>query len=152
VIGHTLAFVAGAIITRVAIWAYDHYRYRRSELYKCRRAWASHMEKVEARDVPSLIKQFKKRRLELNLSLREVERRTGISNSYLSQLESGKATNPSHKVIITLSNLYGLEQESSTVPPCETEKCDQHFKDIECGHPDDHYEFSCKDQISKAIS
>ncbi len=42
------------------------------------------------------------------LSLREVERQTGISNAYLSQLESGKIRNPSPTILHTLACLYGV--------------------------------------------
>jgi transcriptional regulator with XRE-family HTH domain len=42
------------------------------------------------------------------LSLREVEKRTGISNAYLSQLENGRNINPSPHVLAKLSRVYGL--------------------------------------------
>lgn len=42
--------------------------------------------------------------------LRDVEERTGISNAYLSQLESGKIDNPSYKLVRNLYFLYnGVE-------------------------------------------
>ena len=40
-----------------------------------------------------------------NASLREVERATGISNAYLSQLEGGDATNPSPHILQKLAEL-----------------------------------------------
>jgi len=40
------------------------------------------------------------------LSLREVEREIGISNAYLSQLESGKIRKPSPNVLYKLASLY----------------------------------------------
>ena len=43
-----------------------------------------------------------------NFTLRAVEREAGISNAYLSQLESGKIKNPSPNVLHKLSELYGL--------------------------------------------
>ena len=46
------------------------------------------------------------------LSLREVEERTGISNAYLSQLETGKAENPSPHVLHKLSEVYDVPYES----------------------------------------
>lgn len=49
---------------------------------------------------------FKNRRSTANITLREVEEKTGISNSYLSQLENGIIDNPSFKVVVTLHNFY----------------------------------------------
>jgi HTH-type transcriptional regulator, competence development regulator len=45
-------------------------------------------------------------------SLREVERKTGISNAYLSQLESGAATRPSPQVLHKLATFYSVPYES----------------------------------------
>ena len=42
-----------------------------------------------------LAEQLRRIREVKNVSLREVEKATGISNAYLSQIESGNATNPS---------------------------------------------------------
>ena len=44
-----------------------------------------------------------------NLSLREVEQETGVSNSFLSQIESGKRGIPGMKVINKLSKVFGPE-------------------------------------------
>ena len=41
-------------------------------------------------------------------SLRDVERQVGISNAYLSQLESGKIRNPSPNVLYKLASLYDV--------------------------------------------
>ena len=43
---------------------------------------------------------------EKGLSLRKVEKDTGISNAYLSQLERGIATNPSPSVLHKLAKCY----------------------------------------------
>jgi transcriptional regulator with XRE-family HTH domain len=43
-----------------------------------------------------------------SLSLRAVERETGVSNAYLSQLESGKIRQPSPVVLHKLAELYGV--------------------------------------------
>lgn len=43
-----------------------------------------------------------------NLSLREVERRIGRSNAYLSQVERGLIKQPDPIVLLELSELYGL--------------------------------------------
>lgn len=45
-------------------------------------------------------------REEKSLSLREVERRTGISNAYLSQLEGGKVRQPSPVILHKLAKVY----------------------------------------------
>lgn len=42
------------------------------------------------------------------LSLRDVEREVGVSNAYLSQLESGKIRNPSPNVLYKLASLYDM--------------------------------------------
>lgn len=50
-----------------------------------------------------------------SLSLREVERQTGISNEYLSQLERGVATKPAPAVLQKLAKFYGAPYESLLV-------------------------------------
>lgn len=47
-------------------------------------------------------------RKQTGLTLREVETQAGVSNSYLSQLESGKIAEPSPAVLHRLTKLYGL--------------------------------------------
>lgn len=42
------------------------------------------------------------------LTLRAVEQATGVSNAYLSQLESGKIKQPSPVILHKLSQLYGV--------------------------------------------
>ncbi|WFU42733.1 helix-turn-helix transcriptional regulator [Bradyrhizobium sp. CB82] len=42
------------------------------------------------------------------LSLRDVERATGLSNAYLSQIENGKIASPSPKVLHKIAILYEL--------------------------------------------
>lgn len=44
-----------------------------------------------------------------NLSLRDVERDTGVSNAYISQLENGKIKAPSPVVLNKLAQLYGVK-------------------------------------------
>jgi transcriptional regulator with XRE-family HTH domain len=46
-----------------------------------------------------------------NLSLREVEAATGISNAYLSQLENNKIKKPSPHFLHKLAALYGIGYE-----------------------------------------
>ena len=43
-----------------------------------------------------------------SLSLRQVEKLTGISNPYLSQLENGHTTNPSPHVLAKLARAYAV--------------------------------------------
>ena|SRR6476620_9093981 len=50
-----------------------------------------------------------------NLSLREVERQTGISNEYLSQLERGIATKPAPELLQKLAKFYDVPYESLLV-------------------------------------
>ena len=45
-------------------------------------------------------------RKELNLTLRAVEEKTGISNAYLSQLENNKIFCPSPKILYKLAKCY----------------------------------------------
>jgi len=45
-------------------------------------------------------------------SLREVEKATGISNAYLSQLERGGARNPSPSILYRLAEYYNVPYES----------------------------------------
>lgn len=47
-------------------------------------------------------------RARTRLSLRDVERRTGISNGYLSLIESGQAHRPSPRYLHGLADLYGV--------------------------------------------
>ena len=46
-----------------------------------------------------------------NLTLRAVQERTGISNAYLSQVETGKIARPSPNVLFKLAKLYGTSYE-----------------------------------------
>lgn len=46
------------------------------------------------------------------LSLRDVERRIGKSNAYLSQVERGKIKQPDPIVLLELAELYGLNFET----------------------------------------
>lgn len=49
---------------------------------------------------------MKELRKEKGYTLRQVEDATGISNSYLSQMENGKIVNPSNRVIMILLKFY----------------------------------------------
>jgi len=50
-------------------------------------------------------------RKELNLTLRAVEEKTGISNAYLSQLENNKIFYPSPKILYKLARCYKVSYE-----------------------------------------
>ncbi len=49
---------------------------------------------------------FKGMRSLKNVTLRQVEKATGISNCYLSQLENGKIKRPSHEIVTKLQTYY----------------------------------------------
>ena len=51
---------------------------------------------------------LRRARLHRHLSLREVERRIGRSNAYLSQVERGLIKQPDPIVLLELAELYGL--------------------------------------------
>lgn len=51
-------------------------------------------------------------RKQAGLTLREIEDRTGISNSYLSQLENGYIDQPSPRNLQKLAEAYGISYES----------------------------------------
>lgn len=50
-----------------------------------------------------------------DVSLRDVERETGISNAYLSQLEQGQTSNPSAQNLYKLAKFYEVPYESLLV-------------------------------------
>lgn len=57
-------------------------------------------------DVKIDVARLKELRIKNNYTLRAVEGMTGISNAYLSQLETGRIKNPSHRNILILNALY----------------------------------------------
>lgn len=54
---------------------------------------------------------LRRRREELNVSLRQVQESTGISNAYLSQLENHRISRPSPSVLNKLANLYKISYD-----------------------------------------
>ena len=60
-----------------------------------------------------LAEELKTIRTIRKLSLRVVEKETGISNAYLSQLERGEAENPSPDKLQKLARYYGVPYENS---------------------------------------
>lgn len=67
------------------------------------------------------LRQIRKQR---GLTLRQVEEITGISNAYLSQLETGKIKKPSHHVVQTLYKVLFEQSHKHVVmqgwPDCHT--------------------------------
>lgn len=61
---------------------------------------------------PTLGSYLKSLRKARALSLRDVEERSGISNAFLSQLESGKVKRPSPVVLYKLAELYRASYET----------------------------------------
>lgn len=60
----------------------------------------------------SLGTKLKDAREYLQLTLRQVEEASGISNAYLSQLENGKILKPSANILYKLSTLYKVNLNS----------------------------------------
>ena len=59
----------------------------------------------------TLAEELRRLRKNRQASLREVEKATGISNAYLSQLEKGAAANPSPHKLFKLAEYYGVQYE-----------------------------------------
>ena len=59
--------------------------------------------------MPSLGEHLKAKRSAAGLSLREVERRTGIHNAHLSQIETGRILRPEMALLWELAGLYGAD-------------------------------------------
>lgn len=53
-------------------------------------------------------KTLKETRVNMGLSLRRAAEKSGLSNSYISQLENGKIENPSIGKVRMLMNVYGI--------------------------------------------
>ena len=60
----------------------------------------------------SLGEALRRIRLLTGKSLRDVERETGVSNAYLSQLETGSTKSPSPQILFKLSAAYEVPYES----------------------------------------
>tara|TARA_R110002124_G_scaffold149259_5_gene315361 strand:+ start:10099 stop:10512 length:414 start_codon:yes stop_codon:yes gene_type:complete len=66
--------------------------------------------------MPSTLGQVLKNQREIkDLSLRQVETLTKVSNAYLSQLENNKVKNPSVGILHKLSSFYNIEFDSLLV-------------------------------------
>jgi transcriptional regulator with XRE-family HTH domain len=56
------------------------------------------------------------------MSLREVEEASGVSNAYVSQLETGKITKPSPDILHKLSEAYGARLPRNSPVACSFQK------------------------------
>ncbi len=63
---------------------------------------------VDRDEHPAVGRVLRQARKHHRLSLREVERRIGRSNAYLSQVERGLIRQPDPSVLLDLAELYGL--------------------------------------------
>jgi transcriptional regulator with XRE-family HTH domain len=61
--------------------------------------------------IDALGQELRRARQAAGRTLRQVETETGVSNAYLSQLETGKADNPSTSVLRKLAEYYGVGAE-----------------------------------------
>lgn len=70
---------------------------------------------------------LKEARKNLNLTLRQVEEMSGISNAYLSQLENDKIKSPSVNVLSKLSSIYRVQLKQLLVKAniIESEKAEK---------------------------
>ncbi len=59
----------------------------------------------------TLANLLKERRKNLGITLRVVEKETGISNAYLSQVENGRINQPTPKILRGLSEYYEISYQ-----------------------------------------
>ena len=69
-------------------------------------------ERMENEDQPKLGQYLRAMREAKALSLRQVEGKSGISNAFISQMESGKVKQPSPVKLYKLAELYGVPYDS----------------------------------------
>ena len=67
---------------------------------------------TDRQNQPQVGSVLRRARMHHRLSLREVERRIGRSNAYLSQVERGLIKQPNLIVLLELAELYGLNFET----------------------------------------
>lgn len=88
---------------------------------------------------PSISQRIKTTRLRLGLSLGDLATRTGLSKSYLHDLETGKKTNPGTGTIAALCRafgvsadwLVGLAPESSEEPEATIARLREEIRELE---------------------
>jgi transcriptional regulator with XRE-family HTH domain len=66
---------------------------------------------VASSDKATLREAVAKARHDQGWSLREVERKTGIHNAHLSQIESGTIERPDPNILYALADVYGLDYD-----------------------------------------
>jgi transcriptional regulator with XRE-family HTH domain len=74
-----------------------------------RRQGASQVKVEDPSDVPAVGHVLRRAREYWDLSLRDVERRIGRSNAYLSQVERGVIRRPDPVLLLELADLYRLD-------------------------------------------
>lgn len=65
----------------------------------------------EGRTLKTLSEMLKEARLAQGWSLREAERRTGVHNAHLSQIEQGSIARPDPNILYALATAYSLNYE-----------------------------------------
>lgn len=83
---------------------------RKSKCRRCER-WICLCRDTAIIAPASLGDILKQARLDRGETLRDVERATGISNPYLSQLESGRIADPGARKLYRLAKHFGLSVE-----------------------------------------
>jgi transcriptional regulator with XRE-family HTH domain len=79
---------------------------------------------------PQLSEVLRRLREAKGLSLRQVEKKTGVSNAYLSQIETGKIGEPSPHILHKLSEVYEISyQDLMKLAGYIKEKEGEHVKD-----------------------
>ena len=71
-------------------------------------SYSVNLDSAARQGTPQIGVVLRRARMHHQLSLREVERRIGKSNVYLSQVERGLIKQPDPIVLLNLSELYGL--------------------------------------------
>lgn len=77
---------------------------------KYQRTWEVLQKEMEGIKMDSFGTVLKNIRKMKNLSLRDVEKKSGISNSYLSQIEQGKRGIPSIPLLVKLDDALNLQR------------------------------------------
>lgn len=68
--------------------------------------------------IGSILKRIRKAK---GITLRQIEKATGISNSYLSQLENGKVLKPSYDTVMKLNRFIAeLPEKKAACPLCNS--------------------------------
>ncbi len=84
---------------------------RLRDMYSISDSMSNSRTRKKTKSLSGLGKYLRESREAIGLSLRGVEAETGISNAYLSQVETGKVENPSPPVLQKLAKTYKLNYE-----------------------------------------